>query len=229
MNRPAPTRTVEPTRTFEATRTDMTPPPLPDASSARFSMLLPEAWETLDFDPVTRDRSIQQMVRRAVGKADSLALVRRWAVDTYRQMFDHAASTGMFFGANFASEIAGRPLSASVLAFVTRTPIDEHGRSMEPVTIAEGLRHPDEDERPVEPPRLVELPVGSSVRTRARVSVREYDGAGKEPEVDVVRFFTPVPEWDLLLVIAFSTPILAAAGAFAELFDSMAATAQWKS
>jgi hypothetical protein len=209
-------------------------------------MMLPEAWETLDFDPATRERSIEQLVRRAVGKADSL-LLHQWAVNTYRHVLDHAASTGMFFGANFAGEIAGRPLSASVLAFVTHAPVDNRGRTMEPALLAQALAHPY-DERPIEPPRLVDLPVGPSVRTRARVGpalrihdrvsstvsiysgvgVSEHDAAAPEPEEDVVRFYTAVPEWDLLLVIAFSTPVLAAAEAFAELFDSIAITAQWK-
>ena len=209
-------------------------------------MMLPEAWETLDFDPATRERSIEQLVRRTVGDADS-SVLHQWAINTYRQVFAHAASTGMFFGANFTSELAGRPLSASVVAFVTQAPLDHGGRIMEPATLAQALAHPHH-ERPIEPPRLVDLPVGPSVRTRARVGpalrtpdragstvsaysgidVREHDAATHESEVDVVRFYTAMPARDLLLVITFSTPVLAAAGAFAELFDSIAITAQWK-
>jgi hypothetical protein len=204
-------------------------PTLPaEVTPARFSMLLPDTWETLDFDPVTRDRSIERLVRRAVGTADSLVLVRRWAVETYREMYRHAASTGLFFGANYAEVVGGQPLSASVLAFVTKAPRDDHEVALGVEAMAADLSEPADDDRALAAPRFVDLPVGRAVRTRARVGVHQTGSDGQEPEVDVVRYFTPVPRADHLLVIAFSTPMLAAGNAFAELFDSMAATARWR-
>ena len=200
-----------------------------DAAPPTFSMLLPEAWQQIDFDPETRDESIERMIRRTVGQADALVPVRRWAVDTYGRLLADAETTGIFFGANFTGELGGRILSASVLAFVTDLPLAEDGYPMSPRALAAALAHPDnDDEQTVEPPQVVELHVGTSVRTRTRLRVRPAGAVSGVPEVEAVRFFTPVSEWRLMLVITFSTPVLSAAGAFAELFDSLAATARWK-
>jgi len=200
-----------------------------DGHPPTFSMLLPEVWQQIDFDPDTRDESIERMIRRTVGQADALVPVRRWAVDAYGRLLADAASTGIFFGATFTGELAGRILSASVLAFVTELPLDDDGYPMAPRALAAALSQPDrDDEQIVEPPRVVELPVGTSVRTRTRLQVRQPGAISGVPEVEAVRFFTPVSEWRLMLIITFSTPVLSAAGAFAELFDSLAATARWK-
>jgi hypothetical protein len=204
-------------------------PVLPtDRSTARFSLVLPTTWRMIDMDPATRDRSVERMVRTAVGRADRLATMRRWAVRAYREVLAGAADAGAFFAATYGEEIGGRPLSASLLAFLVQCPL---GADANPIGVAEmagELAAGANDERLAEAPRLVDLPVGTAVRTRARVGAGFTGSDGREPDVDVVRFFVPVTEWATMLVIAFSTPVLPAADAFAELFDQLATTARWR-
>ena len=54
----------------------------------------PATWQLLDLDPRTRDKSMERLVRRAVGNADRLARVRHEAVVAYRRMASDAADRG---------------------------------------------------------------------------------------------------------------------------------------
>jgi hypothetical protein len=85
-----------------------------------------------------------------------------------------------------------------------------------------------DDEELHGPPTAVDLPVGRAVRLRARARAVIAASSGEEPPVDAVRYYVPLPHWDRLLVLAFSTPSLSAADAFSELFDLLALTARWK-
>ncbi len=66
------------------------------------------------------------------------------------------------------------------------------------------------------------------MRTRSLVSSGLAGSDGREPQLAVVQFFVPIPQWRSLLVLAFSTPTLVAADAFAELFDALARSARWR-
>lgn len=123
------------------------------------------------------------------------------------------------------------PLAASLLAFLVPLPLGEDGQPVGADEVATRLSLPtaeNEDEELHEPPAVVDLPVGRAVRVRARGRAGVTASNGEEPPVDAVRFYVPVPEWDRLFVLAFSTPSLPAADAFADLFDVMAQTARWK-
>lgn len=75
----------------------------------------------------------------------------------------------------------------------------------------------------------VDLRVGQAVQLRAPVRSHLTGGDGREPEVEVVRYFDPVSQWRMLLVMASSTRALFAGDAFAELFDALALSAMWRS
>lgn len=51
---------------------------------------------------------------------------------------------------------------------------------------------------------------------------------GREPLSETVQFFVPLPEAHRMLVLAFSTPMLQLADAYAPLFDAMAESARWR-
>jgi len=192
-------------------------------------LILPATWVVLDLDPRTRDRSIQRMIRTAVGTSDRLAQFRRSAVQLYRTMLSDAADAGAFFAATYSQTIEGRPLAASALAFLGRLP---PGADDEPITIEEmitTLSEPGPGESVEELPATIDLEVGQAVRIRGRTGVGMTGSDGSEPMVDVTRFFVPVPPWDPMLVMAFSTRILPVGEAFAELFDQLARTARWRS
>jgi hypothetical protein len=200
-----------------------------EPGSTRFSLVLPASWTVLDLDPATRDRSIERRIRAAVGTADSLAQFRRSAVRLYRTMLRDATDAGAFLAATLSQQVGGRPLSASLLAFLGMLPIGEDELPLSIEDMVAALSQPTTGETLQEEPAIVELPIGRSVRTRVRGGSGMSGSDGREALVDLVRFFVPVPEWGLMLVMAFSTPILPASDAFADLFDQLALTARWQS
>jgi hypothetical protein len=199
-----------------------------DAGSARFSLVLPTTWAVLDLDPATRDRSIERLIRTALGPSDRLARLRRSAVTLYRSALADTADAGGFFAATLYQAVGGRPLSASAIAFLGTLPVGSDGGPISPGEMIDTLAQPGAGESLVDVPVLVDLPIGPAVRVRGRTGAGLTGTDGREPLVDVTRFFVPVPEWDLMLVMAFSTPILPASDAFAALFDQLAKTARWR-
>jgi len=207
----------------ESARSGLTSAPEPE----RMSIILPSAWQVIDLDPATRDRSARRLIRQAVGSADSLALYRRWAEQAYHSMITEATESGAFFAATYDEQVAGRPLSASLLVFIGRLPVDDRGS---PVTVEEMLRvlvEPGAGESMLEPPTVVELGLGTAARSRVRTTA-EVPESDRTVPVDLTRFFLPRADWDRLLVMAFSTVILPASDALAELFDLIALGARWR-
>lgn len=192
-------------------------------------MVLPATWTVLDLDPRTRDRSVERMVKRAIGQADHLAKVRHEAVVLYRELLADAADRGAFLAATVSEIVDDTALAASLLAFVVPLPTGDDGTPIDSTdAMFSVLGEPTEDEQLIER-SVVELGVGAAVRLRALVGSGVTSSDGQEPEVDVVRYFVPVPAREILLVMAFSTPALFAADAFAELFDALARSASWRS
>jgi hypothetical protein len=207
----------------EATQPDVRPPAPPE----QMSIILPAAWRVIDLDPGTRDRSMKRLIRQAVGSADSLAIYRRWAERAYRSMITEATESGAFFAATYDEQVAGRPLSASLLVFIGRLPLDDGGS---PVTVEEMVRilaEPGPGEALVDPPTVVDLGMGPATRSRIR-TISEVPESDRTVPVDLTRFFLPRADWDRLLVMAFSTAILPASDALAELFDQIALGARWR-
>jgi hypothetical protein len=196
-------------------------------SEAAMSVVLPSSWKVIDLDPSTRERSIDRLVRQAIGTADQLALYRRWAIAAYRRMVADAADAGAFFAATYAEEVAGHPLAASLLMFLGTLPEGPGGGQITLDQMMIDLGDPALGEETVDPPREVELSTGKAVRSRCRVEAEVPDSGG-EATVDVTRFFVPIPEDDRLLVMAFSTPILPVSDALADLFDRVAQAVRWR-
>lgn len=189
----------------------------------RFTMVLPAEWQPFDFDPATQRWSIDRMVRRALGTSERLEPLRRDAARAYRELLEGAADRGGFFGATLGTEVAGHPVAASVLAFLVPAPAGPDGRpTVSTDQLAVDLSEPVAGEELLGC-EVVDLPIGPSVRLRARVGAGATSADGAEPRVEVVRFFTPRPP-GAMLVTAFSTPTLHVADALGELFDAMAAT-----
>lgn len=190
--------------------------------------MLPEDWTVLDLDPRTRDRSIERLVRSAVGPADHLARLRRELVVLYRRAIHDAADHAAFFAATMGHTIEGASFGASVLGFLAPLPVGADGALLTDVgQLAAALAEPADGEVARER-SMVDLGLGPAVRTRSRVGSGLAGSDGREPAVDVVQFFAPIPQWTTLLVLAFSTPTLVAADAFAELFDALARSARWR-
>jgi len=201
--------------------------PGPTLRDAEFAMVMPATWRMLDLRPATRDGSIQRMVREAFGRADQLASLRRSASQEIGQALTAATSAGCFFAATYDELVGGKPLSATALAFLGLSPLGPDGPTTDIEAMVSMLGGRADGEERSEGPTVVTLTLGDAVRTRARVR-DQLAGAGTVSTVDVVRYFVPMPTWDRLLVMAFSTPMLYAADAMAELFDQMAQSARWR-
>ncbi len=199
-----------------------------DPALARFSMVLPNTWTLMDLDPATRDRSVERLIRQALGTRDSLATLRRWAITQYRAFLQDATAAGAFFAAQLSQDIGGRPLTASMLAFLGLTPLGADRMPMGVEEMVTTPAEPGEDESIGEGPPEVELPIGWAVRVRGRTSAGLAGSDGVVALADITRFFVPVAEWGYMLVMAFSTPILSASDTFAALFDQLARTARWQ-
>ncbi|MBO0693058.1 MAG: hypothetical protein J2P58_09190 [Acidimicrobiaceae bacterium] len=200
--------------------------PAPTLEDAEFAMVMPASWRMIDLRPATRDGSIQRMVREALGRSDQLASLRRSAATELGKAVEAATSAGCIFAATYEELVGGWPLSATALAFLGLSPLGPDGPTTDVETIVT-LLEPTEDEELSEGPDVVTLTLGDSVRTRSRIS-DQLAGAETATTVDIVRYFVPVPAWDRLLVMAFSTPMLYAADAMTELFDQMALGARWR-
>jgi len=198
-----------------------------DRRDVRFAIVLPDGWLVLDLDPATRDRAVDRLVKGAIGGGDRMARYRREAAIAFRRLVHAAAEDGAFFAATYSTRIDDLPLAASVLAFLVPLPLGDDGRPIVVEEVATRLATA-EGEDLHETPAVVDLPVGRGARVRARASAGVAGSNGEEPPVDAVRFYVPVPAWGLLFVLAFSTPSLPAADAFADLFDLLARTARWK-
>ena len=190
-------------------------------------MVMPSAWRMIDLNPATRDRSIQRMIREALGRSDELASLRRSAAQELGKAVEAATSAGCFFAATYEELVGGWPLSATALAFLGLSPSGPDGPATDAETLLTLLGSPSSGEEPVDDARVVTLALGDAARTRVRLS-DQVEGAETVSTVDVVRYFIPVAAWDRLLVMAFSTPMLYAADAMAELFDQMALGARWR-
>lgn len=199
----------------------------PTLEDAEFAMVMPASWRMLDLRPESRDRSIQRMVRDAFGRSDRLASLRRSAAQEIGQAVTAARGAGCFFAATYEELVGGKPLSATALAFLGLSPSGPDGPVSDVGTIVTMLGEPASGEQVSEGPEVVTLALGDAVRTRARVR-EQVQGADRFSTADVVRYFVPMPSWDRLLVMAFSTPMLYAADAMAELFDQMAQGARWR-
>jgi hypothetical protein len=197
------------------------------AATGRLSIVTPASWRRLDLDPRTRDRSLREMVKRALGADDRLARLRHEAVVAYRRVVADAVDRGAFLLAMVSTVVDGTPLFASLQAFLVPG-VTAPGDSLAATVAGMGpvLSGPGDHQRVVET-GPVELRLGPAHRVRALVGSGVHGRDGGEAAVDVVRFFVPLAGGAHLLVLAFSTPILDLGDVFAELFDQMALSARW--
>lgn len=177
----------------------------------------PADWFDLDLDPRTSDASIRRLVRdHAPGRHPDKVALRRELTELLQRAVRDARLQGAVLAAVTATIMGERPVSADLLAAVT--PVVG---GVDLPALGERLAaEPGATER-VRELGVVELAVGPALRVRKGVRPTVV---GREVDTDVVQYFVPVPGGDRLVVLTFSTPIAALAGAFAELFDAIVGT-----
>lgn len=182
----------------------------------------PADWFDLDLDPRTSDASIRQLVRERVpGRHPDQVARRRELTDLLLQATRQARLQGAVLASVLATVMAGRPVSADLLAAVTPVAGEVDLPALGDRLAAEP--GPTEKLRDL---GVVELPAGPALRIRKGVRPTVL---GREVDTEVVQHFVPVPGGERMMVLTFSTPVVVLADAFAELFDAIAGTLRFTS
>lgn len=188
------------------------------ADLGAFHVLLPAKWVSLDLDPTTRAASIDAYVEeyghglagRGLTRADVAALLEGVAAQ--------ACALGGVYAAVYGDALGGgRNISASlVVAMVDGQGVSAPGGA-DPAAVVSALRNLFAEEGEAD---VRTLASGPALRVR-----RQFDApmpGGSRAPVLSVRYLTPVPQLDRLALLEFSTPSLALAEPFADLFDAIA-------
>jgi hypothetical protein len=191
-----------------------------------FRIVAPPKWTALDVDPATSAESIRRVVEDRVGRDPRVAAQRAQFTGMLQQAVANAARNGAVLAFVYADVFGDAPVGASLLVFVSAVEdkvlvageidLDAlHGLVL-------GTAAPGET---VVDSSVVELPAGGAVRIRRRTTAMVL---GRSVPTEVVQYFVPVPGRRNTVTLNFSTPSIALADAFSELFAAVAETLQWK-
>ncbi|WP_029291186.1 hypothetical protein [Cellulomonas sp. HZM] len=204
--------------------------------SGAVQMLLPDSWWFVDVTSApTTTRSVRELVERRVGRADRHAPLRAELRSSLLRLAADARGAGAVALAFSLMEWRDVPLPGSLAVY--RVPRGHDEPLAELAVLADGVGSDDLLD-------VVATPHGTALRrvrtvgADARVDHGPLDpgptglpapGAGSSPEVDLLRvdYWLDVAGLDDLLLVCFSTPLVAAADLFLDLFgavvDSVAA------
>lgn len=188
----------------------------------------PAPWIDLDLDPTTRAASIERALdERAAAsgtqldtgqRAELTVLLERTAAD--------AEAKGAIFASIFSDVMEGRPVSATLIVTLLAGEEGEAAQALpDRAGLVAGLREVLADDAATE---LLELPAGPAVRARRRIDVPLDPPDGRHFTLESVQYFVPLPGAEHLVLLSFSTPTVAMANAFVELFDAIAGTLSWR-
>ncbi len=187
----------------------------------------PPTWHSLDLDPERRADVVASLVDGVAGGRDDLAAIRHELRTTLRETLANAVDSGAFFVAVMMDVARGFPVSASVVASLAPVGRDADGKPLtDPDSMVDALDKSGGWRR--QDLSVVDLPIGRAARLRRRAGIGLVAEDGREPEAETVQFFVPLEApRGRMLALTFSTPTIAVADAFVELFDVIAATARW--
>jgi hypothetical protein len=198
-----------------------------DAAIARdFRIVTPPKWLALDVDPATSAGSIRRLVEGRVGSDPRVASQRAQFTGMLQQAVATASRNGAVLAFVYADVLGDAPVGASLLVFVSATEdkvlVDGEVDLDALHLLVRGTAAPEGE---VVESSVVELPAGGAVRVRRRTTAVVL---GRSVPSEVVQYFVPVPGRRNTVTLNFSTPSVAVADAFCELFAAVAETLQWK-
>jgi hypothetical protein len=198
-----------------------------DGPPSGFRLPTPGNWFDLDLDPRTRNQSIAQLVDSRLGGDPSLSRHRDELVRLLRRVAREAAEHNAVFASMLSEFVEGQPMAAGVNVTVAPITVDRGGTAVNDpeavqaaLSVASRDRAADGEQREV---GIVELAAGRAVRVSGLRTTQLPGGGHQSLMTSEVQYFLPVPQTNLMSVITFSTPTVALADRFAELFDAMAA------
>jgi hypothetical protein len=180
----------------------------------------------LDVDPATSANSIRRLVDERVGSDPRVAAPRAQFTGMLQQAVANAARNGAVMAFVYADVFGDAPVGASLLAFVTgaEDKVMKDG-DIDLDALHDLVRGSSGTGETVVDSSVVDLPAGRAVRVRRRTTAVVL---GRAVPTEVVQYFVPVPGRRNTVTLNFSTPSVALADAFSELFAAMAETLQWK-
>jgi hypothetical protein len=192
----------------------------PDAVPA-FGLGLPASWRTVDLHPATRESSMMRLVEEAIPAGPGAAQARGLMLGMLRRGTEEAVERKAVLAALYSSAADGIPLGASLVASVLPAAASTEGRPRpDGEALVESLRATvagGAGERH-------DLPGGPAVRVRRRQDASVPEVA---VPVEMVQWFVLHPSGNRMAVLSFSTPNLALAEPFGEVFDAIAWSLQW--
>ena len=187
------------------------------------AVAMPASWQSLDVDPATSVESNRRVVEEAIPSGPGATEARRLMLGILQRATEAVGDKGAVLAALYSSTAEGIPLGASLVASVleaTSGPKDEpppDGQALAEslrATIAGGV-----GERR-------DLPAGPAVRVQRQQTAGDV---GTAVPVESVQWFVLHPSGDRMAVLSFSTPNVALAEPFGEVFDAIAWSLQWTS
>ena len=188
-----------------------------------FRILLPAKWIELDLNPLTQTSSF----RTIVAQRGASALDQGDSADELVSVLEAAAAQALALGvvyAAFYSDVLGedRPVTASLLVSIIRGTGARPPEGADASTMVAALRDVYSSGAETQ---VHELSAGPAVRVKSRGEAPAPGGA-IVPVLNI-QYLVPAPDLDRIAVMQFSTPNLALAEPFAELFDAIAGSLAW--
>lgn len=199
----------------------------PATVPAGFSITVPPSWFEIDVSPATRNASIAALVEQRVKDIPQLWEQRTLITRLLRTSARDAFRAGAAYAACMLEAVDGAGMTASVtVSFVdTRNHAGDAVASHDAEQIAAQLAtktasDPDDTWRTVE---TLDHPAGRCVRTSGVEDVELPDGSGWIRSV-VMQTIIPVPDTEKVSMVTLSSPSLALAEEFLDLFDAVTGT-----
>jgi hypothetical protein len=183
------------------------------------ALAMPASWSSIDLDPDTREESSRRIAKDAIPSGPGAAEARGLMLGLLRQATEEAVERKAVLAALYSSAADGIPLGASLVASVLPATAGPDGQPPpDGQALADSLRGT------VGGGERHDLPCGPGVRVRRRQDTQITNAA---VAVEVVQWFVLHPSGDRMAVLSFSTPNLALAEPFGEVFDAIAWSLQW--
>jgi hypothetical protein len=194
-------------------------------------LVTPASWRVVDLDPATSEQSAIRLVGETLGSEPGAAAARKLMLGLLRDVTTDAAEREAVLVALYSSTADGIPVGASLVASILQAMLGPEGElPSDGEAMADGMQvvvGAGMGERR-------DLPGGPALRLRRRQAALGDPGgrtAGGEEawslEVENVQWFVLHPSGRQLALLSFSTPNLALADAFGEVFDAIAWTLRW--
>jgi hypothetical protein len=191
---------------------------------AELGVMLPAKWIRVDLDPETRAASHAAIVAERGGPALEQGATEAGLAGLLEGVARAARAAGGVYAAFYSDVLGGRQVAASLVISVVEATGAPPPPEADTATLAASLRNLLAGEGEAE---VRELPVGPAVRLRRQSNAPVPGGGASTAPVMNVRYVVPLPGLRRLAVLEFSTPNLALGDAFADLFDTIAASFSW--